>query len=69
MIKEPKCSIRKCLHFLGVKQPDGTEQTERVVCKSFPDKIPDEIAYGNNPHTKPLPEQKNDIVFERNKDI
>lgn len=64
MVVEPNCSKRKCKHFIGVKQLDGTEQSEIVVCKAFPDGIPDEIAYGNNKHTKPLKGQGNDIVFE-----
>lgn len=35
-------------------------------CKAFPDKngIPNEIANGKNNHSKPLKDQKNDIVFE-----
>ncbi len=33
-------------------------------CKAF-DKIPDIILTGENDHSKPLPEQKNDIVFEK----
>ena len=32
-------------------------------CKAF-DEIPDKILLGDNDHTKPLKEQKNDIVFE-----
>lgn len=32
-------------------------------CKAF-DMIPDEIFDGDNDHSKPLPEQENDIVFE-----
>jgi hypothetical protein len=38
-----------------VKQPDGTEATEFVYCKAFPDGIPSEIAYGDNKHLKPYP--------------
>lgn len=64
MLLEPACFKRKCRHFQGVKQSDGTEDTEVVVCKAFPDKIPDEVAYGNNKHSAPLKDQKNDIVFE-----
>ena len=30
-------------------------------CDAFPDGIPDEI---ENDHSKPLPDQENDIVFE-----
>jgi len=33
-------------------------------CKAFPDGIPDEILFGENDHKKPLPEQKNKIVFK-----
>jgi hypothetical protein len=34
-------------------------------CKAFPEGIPDEIWLGENKHLKPLPDQKNDIVFEK----
>jgi hypothetical protein len=50
MIAEPKCWTRQCKHFQGVKQDDEDETTERVVCLAFPDGIPAEIAYGNDPH-------------------
>lgn len=53
MIQEPACSIRDCAHLLGVLQPTDEEASERCVCRAFPDGIPDEIAYGDNPHTKP----------------
>ena len=66
MLGEPACFTRKCKHFIGVKN-DGDETTERNYCKAFSDRIPNEIAYGNNKHIKPLPNQKNDIVFEENK--
>ena len=33
-------------------------------CKAFPDGIPDAILLGKKKHSKPLPEQGNDIVFE-----
>lgn len=33
-------------------------------CKAFPEGIPDEIISGENEHKEPLPEQKNNIVFE-----
>lgn len=63
MLAEPHCFTRLCRHFRGVAQPDGTEMTERVVCKAFPDGIPDEIAYGSNPHTKPFPGDRG-VQFE-----
>lgn len=33
-------------------------------CDAFPGDIPDEITSGENPHSSPLPDQANDIVFE-----
>lgn len=55
MLKQPQCSIRRCIHLMDVFQPDGTEKDERPACRAFPRGIPDEIAYGNNPHTEPFP--------------
>ncbi len=63
MIVVSNCYNRKCKHFEGIIQPDGTEMTERAVCKAFPNGIPDEIAYGNNKHDKPYPGD-NGIQFE-----
>jgi hypothetical protein len=65
MIAEPNCSKRLCKHFIGVKQDNEDEETERVVCKAFPDGIPSEIAYGDNLHLVPLHGQKNKIIFEK----
>jgi len=66
MLQEPKCFTRKCKHYLGVIQPDGTEMTETNYCKAFPESIPNEIAYGDNDHTKPFPGD-NGIQFEEEK--
>jgi len=33
------------------------------VCSAFPNGIPEEILTGENDHTKPLPDQENDIVY------
>ena len=65
MLQEPICYTRQCKYFIGVKQDNEEEETERVVCKAFPDGIPNEIAYGNNLHAKPLLSQGNNLVFTR----
>lgn len=64
MLREPRCSTRSCRHFKGVAQPSETEVGERVVCAAFPEGIPDEIAYGDNPHTKPYPGDRG-IQYEK----
>ena len=64
MLAEPKCYTRRCRHFMGVKWFDIEEETERVICRAFPEGIPGEIAYGANPHTEPFPGD-NGITFER----
>jgi hypothetical protein len=63
MLYEPNCSKRQCKHFIGVKN-DGTERTERNYCAAFPNRIPREIAYGDNPHTTPYPGD-NGIQYEK----
>ena len=52
----PICA--KCKNFIPNKKHN--------LCKAFPEPpgIPWEIVSGKNDHSKPLPEQKNDIVFE-----
>lgn len=65
MLAEPTCWTRQCKHYIGVIQPDGTELTETNSCIAFPDGIPAEIAYGENRHLRPLPDQGNKIVFEK----
>ena len=65
MLAEPRCFTRKCKHYIGVIQPDGTEMTETNACSAFPKGIPDQIAYGKNPHIKPWPGQDNDIIYEK----
>jgi hypothetical protein len=49
---EPICF--NCTHF----------NIETSTCKAFTKEIPFEILNGENNHSKPLPEQENDIVFE-----
>jgi len=63
-IEEPKCFARRCVHFRGVKQDQDREDTERVTCDAFPDGIPNDIAYGDNPHDKPV-EGDGGIRYER----
>jgi len=65
MLEEPKCWKRKCKHYLGVIQPDGTEETEMNNCNAFPDGIPYEISYGDNKHLEVFLDQENDIIYEK----
>ena len=64
MLDTPRCFERNCTHFQGVAQPDGTELTEVNICAAYPDGIPGDIAYGDDPHTKVRGDQGNNIVFE-----
>jgi hypothetical protein len=65
MLVEAECQKRECKHYIGIIQPDGTEETERHTCEAFPDRIPIEIVLGEDLHAKPLTGQGNDIVFEK----
>ena len=64
MLATPRCFERNCKHFTGVSQPDGTEESERVVCAAYPEGIPNDIAYGRVLHLSVRDDQDNDIVFE-----
>jgi hypothetical protein len=44
---------QNCKHYLG-----------SFVCEAFIDGIPEVIIDGENEHSKPLPNQDNNIVFE-----
>ena len=63
MIVTCKCWERECIHYLGVKQDDERESTERHICKAFPNKIPTDIVIGKNLHTKPV-DGDNGIQYE-----
>ena len=63
MLSQPFCHKRKCVHYLGVKQDDGTEMTEINYCKAYPDGIPDEIAYGEFPHDEVYPGQTGEYIY------
>jgi len=65
MLQEPNCFKRKCKHFIGVDQPDSTEMTERVICRAYPNGIPNEIAYGEYLHLKVREDQDNKIVYDK----
>lgn len=47
----------ECAHF------DRSDAAE-IKCKAFPKRIPNKIWLGENDHSKPLPDQKNNIVFK-----
>ena len=49
-----------CKHRRGIvllDAPEGLEAAARLVCDAFPKKpgVPDDLAFGKNPHTKPYP--------------
>lgn len=50
-----ECEKRGCKHYLNVRPAEKTEIVGPAVCKAFPYGIPNEIAYGDNPHTTPYP--------------
>ncbi len=53
-ILEPICV--NCKHF----------DFDKIGCAAFPGQnIPNEILNGDNDHSRPLPDQKNDLVFEK----
>ena len=67
MIEEPTCYTRQCAFFEGVKWLGDGEHTEVAYCKAFPGGIPNDIAFGQNKHLKPVKGQDSDIVFKNYK--
>lgn len=65
MIFPGKCYDRKCKHWIGVQQPDGTEASERIVCMAYPNGIPRDIWEGLDLHLAVRSDQQNSIVFEK----
>jgi hypothetical protein len=65
MLVEPNCNKRKCKHYLGVIQSDGTEMTETNHCTAYPEHIPVDISYGNDLHLKVRKDQDNETVYEK----
>jgi hypothetical protein len=56
---QPKCSLRDCRHFRGMRQHDRKDPLSLFwVCKAFPrwPGIPTDISYGNNLHLEPYPD-------------
>ena len=64
MLAEPRCRERACVHFRGVLQGADGELSERVVCAAYPDRIPDDVAYGADLHLARRDDQDNDIVYQ-----
>lgn len=48
-----------CKHFDG----------KGLKCKAFPEGIPDVIMSGVSGHDKPLPNQRNEVVYTEDKDL
>lgn len=65
VLAEPACFTRRCKHFVGTNVPE-VGGVEKVVCVSFPEGIPDEIAYGDNLHIKSFLGD-NGIQYEKEK--
>lgn len=66
MILESDCRKRQCVHYEGVKRITAEdESTEVHYCIAFPNGIPAEISYDGNLHEKPLKDQSNSIVYEK----
>jgi len=61
---EPNCNKRKCKYYIGVGGEGEGEENEVNICEAFPNGIPDEIAYGDNDHTKPF-KGDNGIRYEK----
>ncbi len=62
--KEHNCIKRKCVNYVGEFE-NVTGTWSKHFCKAFLSGIPDEIAYGNNLHLKPLKNQGNKIVYRK----
>jgi len=63
MKTKPNCFKRKCKHYLGVVLPDSDGSPIRYFCKAYPNKIPDEIAFGNDLHLTKRKDQEGEFIF------
>jgi hypothetical protein len=68
MIAESNCEKRQCKYYVGIIQPKGTEEVEKHFCGAFLDGIPDDIAYGDNPHRVVVAGQDKPYIFQKDKD-
>jgi hypothetical protein len=59
---EPRCYARACKHFIGMK---GNEPDQHPVCPAYPDRIPDRIVFGDDPHIDVARDQVGLITYER----
>jgi len=66
MITVPACYFRDCKNYIGaVNNSDPFDESkEFCACEAFPDGIPDDIAYGDNLHEKPV-EGDHGIQYEK----
>jgi hypothetical protein len=65
-IMPPRCYLndRKCKYFNGfILTKNG--RSGKVVCKAFPEGIPEIIAYGKDLHNKVIDGQIGNFVFEQ----
>lgn len=67
MIQVPRCFIRRCTHYQGVRWIANKESSERCYCTAFPAGIPVDIALGKDLHQSVRGDQINSIVFEKKK--
>jgi hypothetical protein len=64
-IIEPRCRERQCKWFEGVRELEGTEASQVVVCPAYPKGIPSEIAYGPNKHLTLRGDEEAQVHYEK----
>ena len=71
-IMESACTKRGCKHYLGIWRPESEgegDYGETHTCAAYPKGIPDDIDTGKDKHLKVRPDQDNEIVYEKGKNI
>lgn len=66
-VLEARCVTRNCRHY-GWAIIEGMDFLGHS-CPAFPKGIPDDIAYGDNPHAEVIRGQVGDTVYERGEDV